>query len=269
MPLIVLVGIPCSGKTRISQALQAYFLSQNILTELINEESLGINKLQAYSSNFEEKNMRAALKSAVERSLNSSKVVILDSTNYIKGYRYELFCMVRQTKTSQCVIYLDITKEQAGRRNSEYPEALFTDLVNRMEVPNQKNKWDTPLIILREDEEIPFERIFEVIVNGRKLTENMATVKAPAVAQDYLYVVDQAIQRCMEGIVKGQEEYEEGAEFGVPGTERKFLFYKKVTVLQLKKVKQQFLKINKMHPCEVENCADTFMEYLNSACFSS
>lgn len=269
MPLIVLVGIPCSGKTRISQALLGYFLSQNIPVELINEENLGINKVQGYSSNFEEKNMRAALKSAVERSLTTSKVVILDSTNYIKGYRYELFCITRQTKTCQCVIYLDINKDIAEKRNSEYPEALFTDLVNRMEVPNQKNKWDTPLIILREGEEVPFEKIFDIVINGRKLTENMATVKAPAVVQDYLYLVDQTIQGCIEGIIKGQEEFEEGAEFGVSGTEKKFSYCRKVTVLQLKKVKQQFLKINKMHPCDIEKCADTFMDYVNSACFNS
>lgn len=269
MPLIVLVGIPCSGKTRISQALLAYFLSQNIPTELINEESLGINKQQAFSSIFEEKNMRAALKSAVERSLTASKVVILDSTNYIKGYRYELFCITRQTKTCQCVIYLDISKDIAQTRNSEYPEALFADLVNRMEVPNQKNKWDSPLIILREGEDVPFDRIFDVIVNGRKLTENMATVKAPAVVQDYLYLVDQTIQRCIERVVKGQEEFEEGTEFSVPGTEKMFSYCRKVTVLQLKKVKQQFLKINKMHPCDIEKCADTFMDYVNSACFNS
>ena len=140
MPLIILVGIPKSGKTRISLQIKQYFEAQSLTVVLINEESLGVDKVSAYSSNFEEKNLRAALKSAVERSLNATDIVILDSMNYIKGYRYELFCITRQTKTTQCVIYLDIPKEIAISRNDIYTEELFNDLSNRMEIPNQKNK---------------------------------------------------------------------------------------------------------------------------------
>ena len=36
---------------------------------------------------------RSALKAAAERLLTNTNVVILDSLNYIKGFRYELFCV--------------------------------------------------------------------------------------------------------------------------------------------------------------------------------
>jgi len=36
-----------------------------------------------------EKILRASLKSEVERNLDNETIVILDSMNYIKGYRYE------------------------------------------------------------------------------------------------------------------------------------------------------------------------------------
>ncbi len=42
-----------------------------------------------------EKNARASLKAAVERELNKEAVLIADDLNYIKGYRYELFCIAR------------------------------------------------------------------------------------------------------------------------------------------------------------------------------
>jgi protein KTI12 len=264
MPLVVLVGIPCSGKTRISLELKSFFESQGLEVELVNEEALQIDKVSAYSNNFDEKNLRAALKSAVERKLTKEKIVILDSMNYIKGYRYELFCIVRQVKTCLCVVYMDITKDQALVHNSTYPVDLFNDLSNRMEVPNQKNKWDSPLIILREGEEVPSSRIFDILIKGRTLTENMATVKAPSVVQDYVYLADQAVQKTLEFIIQAQEEYNEGALIDIPETSSKYLYIKKLSMLQLKKSKQQFLKINKSQPCSIERCADSFIEYLNS-----
>lgn len=265
MPLIVLVGIPQSGKTRISMEIEEFFKKKGFHTVLINEEALGIDKTRAYSSNFEEKNLRAALKSNVERSLNDESIVIIDSMNYIKGYRYELFCIVRQMKTTLCMVYLEIPKQVAFNRNNLYSFELFEDLANRMEVPNQKNKWDSPLIILRENEEVPLENIFQIIVNGKSLTQNMATVKQPALEQNYLHLVDQAAQAVIEFILKAQEDYNEGGEVPVPLSSVSYHYWKKISALQLRKAKQQFLKINKDSPCSVEKSSEAFVEYINTS----
>jgi protein KTI12 len=40
-------------------------------------------------------------------------IVILDSMNYIKGFRYEMFCMMRAAKTTYCVIYCNTKLEKA------------------------------------------------------------------------------------------------------------------------------------------------------------
>lgn len=265
MPLIILVGIPQTGKTRTSIRIKEYFESKSVNVVLINEEALGIEKITAYSSNSQEKNLRAALKSNVERSLDCNTVVILDSLNYIKGYRYELFCIVRQTKTTQCVIYLDIPKTIACTWNTVYPSELFDDLSNRIEIPTQKNKWDSPLIILRPDEEIPFEQIFETVVHGRNLTENMATIKQPVLEQDYLHLVDQATHQTVEFILKAQEDYPEGCEVPVPLTQSFYTYQNKLSALQLKKLKQQFLKINKTKPGPVQKISENFIAYINSS----
>ena len=47
---------------------------------------------------------RSALKSAVERSISRENVVILDSMNYIKGYRYELYCVTRAQGTTRVTV---------------------------------------------------------------------------------------------------------------------------------------------------------------------
>lgn len=43
-----------------------------------------------------EKPARAALFTAATRSLNPSTITILDSANYIKGFRYQLYCAARE-----------------------------------------------------------------------------------------------------------------------------------------------------------------------------
>ena len=54
----------------------------------------------------EEKTVRGTLLAETERHINSDVVVIIDSLNYIKGYRYELFCRARSSKTPSCVVRL-------------------------------------------------------------------------------------------------------------------------------------------------------------------
>ena len=50
MPLIVIVGLPCSGKTTVSEAIREYLVANGQEVELVNDESLGINKQEAYAS---------------------------------------------------------------------------------------------------------------------------------------------------------------------------------------------------------------------------
>ena len=64
--------------------------------------------------------------------------------NYIKGFRYEFFCMMRSTKTTYCVIYCNtkIEKAREFHKNNKngLNEKLFEDYCNRMEVPKRKGK---------------------------------------------------------------------------------------------------------------------------------
>ena len=131
--------------------------------------------------------MRASLKSNVEKYIDAQRVVILDSMNYIKGYRYELFCLARNAMTTLCIIWCDTEKETAfewcknQQQNSSenadqieeqkvhdkseniFPLDLFEDYASRLEIPNPAKKWDKPLFQLRENEEIPFEDIYNAI----------------------------------------------------------------------------------------------------------
>ena len=100
-----MVGGPCSGKTFLAKKIEEYINNEKKKKViLINEEFLGLNKEEFYKDSTTEKMIRAKLKSECERNLDDETVVILDSLNYIKGYRYELFCLVRNFKTRHCLV---------------------------------------------------------------------------------------------------------------------------------------------------------------------
>ena len=99
----------------------------------------------------QEKILRASLKSNVEKYVDQSRVVILDSMNYIKGYRYELYCLARNSMTTLCLVFCDTDKETARewcesleetKESNHFPPDLFEDYASRMEFPNQAKRWD-------------------------------------------------------------------------------------------------------------------------------
>lgn len=81
--------------------------------QIINEEILGLSKANYLKDPTQEKILRASLKSNVEKYVDQQRVVILDSMNYIKGYRYELYCLARNSMTTLCLVFCDTDKETA------------------------------------------------------------------------------------------------------------------------------------------------------------
>ena len=72
------------------------------------------------------------MRSNVEKHLDADTVVICDSLNYIKGFRYELFCQARNLKTTLLNVFCDTEPEAAAKLNTErdedkFPEDLFED----------------------------------------------------------------------------------------------------------------------------------------------
>lgn len=109
MPLAIVCGLPGAGKTEFSKALKD-FIEKNhpeYTVSLINDELLNLSKSSGYGSATEEKKSRAAFMSAVERSVSKTCIVIADGLNYIKGYRYQLYCIARAANTPHCAVLFD------------------------------------------------------------------------------------------------------------------------------------------------------------------
>ncbi|KAH8910255.1 RNA polymerase II elongator complex subunit [Coniochaeta sp. PMI_546] len=270
MPLIIITGLPTSGKTTRAKQLQTY-LSERIASSrsqpnstpyrlhLISDTSLSISRTvydlsavpaHARSANASEKDARAAIYGAVKRALSPKDIVILDGLNYIKGWRYQLFCEAKNLRTPSCVLQIGCVPDKAkgvnearlqrrerasndenedGEKGKEdgdeepYEPANWENLVFRYEEPNPMTRWDSPLFtLIWEDDEARTKEVFDSIWDsiageGRKVVKpNQAAMqRGKDGGGDYLYVLERETQDIVKQILEKQSD-EGGGEVRIP-----------------------------------------------------
>jgi protein KTI12 len=120
MPLVIVSGLPCSGKTTRAHQLATFlttkFPDKNV--QVISEESLGAHRATEYTSSTLEKKARGNFFSSIERHVTRDSIIIADGLNYIKGYRYQLYCIARAASTPHCVLYCVAREDVCRKRNS-------------------------------------------------------------------------------------------------------------------------------------------------------
>merc|ERR1711971_276890 len=124
MPLVIVTGFPSSGKTSAVNNLVKFFEARDKAVCVVNEEALlgGLSKNVIFADSKHEKEVRGRLKSEVVRLLTKDNVVICDGLNYIKGFRYELYCASKSVKTNQVTVQCDVSQEDVTMWNSERPD---------------------------------------------------------------------------------------------------------------------------------------------------
>ncbi|KAF4454102.1 hypothetical protein F53441_3339 [Fusarium austroafricanum] len=209
MPLIIVSGLPTSGKSTRSKQLHDYLSNRIANTKyrlhLISDESLSISRIvydlsslpaHTRSANASEKDARAAIYGAVKRVLSDKDIVILDSLNYIKGWRYQLHCESKAVRTPSCILQIGCSIDKAREVNEArlrkreadsiksvctentttpaadsidapvvstepYEPGNWDNLVFRYEEPNPMTRWDSPLFtLIWEDDKAQTERVF-------------------------------------------------------------------------------------------------------------
>jgi protein KTI12 len=112
--LVLISGYPSAGKTTRAGQLKEYFEStiasasadsrvSRLKVHLINDQTLGVSR-NVYHTAKAEKDARAEEYSAVKRVLSRDDIVIADGMNYIKGFRYQLYCEAKALQTPSCVV---------------------------------------------------------------------------------------------------------------------------------------------------------------------
>ncbi|XP_061577839.1 protein KTI12 homolog [Cololabis saira] len=273
MPLIVMCGYPCSGKTRRAEELKAYF-DENTERRVIivGDGVLGVERNHVYADSQNEKKLRASLKAEVERKVSKDDIVILDSLNYIKGYRYELFCLIKHAQTPHCLVYCLTSDEQSSCWNTnrdaaeQYNQETLDALVQRFEAPDSRNRWDSPLFTILKDDELPLQDISDALFKRKAPRPNQSTQSQPLSSSNYLYELDKITQEVLMAIFNAQKTSVPGDLISVSGATEKVELTRNINMAELRKFRRQFISYSKMHPTEnTGQIANIFVQYLNKS----
>ncbi|KAJ2579327.1 kti12, chromatin associated [Coemansia sp. RSA 1836] len=280
MPLIMMTGYPSSGKSTRASELKQLFEARlaepahqhrRITVQIINDASLGVTH-DAYSKASGEKIARGALLSAVERLISRETIVIADTPNYIKGLRYQLYCISREVSTTQCLVHCAISVDAARKINQDrggdgYDDTLFDELVMRYEEPNPAAKWDSPLFtVIQHDasDTLPFDAIWDALIEQRAPPPNFSTAVKPVSETNYLFELDKMTLDIINAILESQKSGVPMSEVAVPGTcDRVRMPGRSLTLSELRRYRMQFTKLNRQVPLKIDKISALFVNYLN------
>ncbi|ORX34635.1 chromatin associated protein KTI12 [Kockovaella imperatae] len=192
MALVTIAGYPCSGKSRIARMLADDFRARLQSSEydgpkfevvVVDDDSSHVPR-SVYDDSKVEKSGRANLFSNVTRSLGQETITICDSLNYIKGFRYQMYCAAREASCRVCTVYVATPPERCTEWHEErgecsYKSTTFENLIMRFEEPSSMVRWDSPLVTISPDEEPPLEEIWNIVTKGEKKGPNAARPKPP------------------------------------------------------------------------------------------
>ncbi len=159
MPLVVLCGLPCAGKSdvaaRIAAAARAAGHPAVVLADGAAEAAPAPGGAPgAHPSPAADKDARSALRSRADRALGRrGAVVVVDAGNEVSGYRYELWCLARTAAARFCVVHVDTPLAACAERNAArraaggpfWADAALDEAAARFERPEARRRWDAPL----------------------------------------------------------------------------------------------------------------------------
>ncbi|KAL4762447.1 putative RNA polymerase II Elongator complex associated protein Kti12 [Aspergillus foveolatus] len=146
MPLIILTGYPCSGLTYRAQQLatrleetQSQLVANGIIPPSKSKYKIHIVSTHdnvnyprtVYDTARPEKEARGVAYTKAKRMLGRDSFVILDGMNYIKGYRYQLWCEAKALGTTCCVVHVGtpidqciaINEARLRKKNASQPDS--------------------------------------------------------------------------------------------------------------------------------------------------
>uniref|UniRef100_A0A183E3U8 Protein KTI12 homolog n=1 Tax=Gongylonema pulchrum TaxID=637853 RepID=A0A183E3U8_9BILA len=238
------------------------------------------------------------LRSEVRRLISKDRLVICDSLNYIKGFRYELFCIAKEAQTTYAVLYCDANEDTCQWLNMQkdeterYEKNVISELIARFEEPQATNRWDSPLFTIKigtgdgpvsendknldhcdavsvpKQVQLPVNEIFTWLTEVGHSSFLHFTQTAPLMSADFLYFLDRITQKVVKSVVDQQRTAVCGDTFAVPNcaeSDEKVLFIRRRSVAELSRLRRQFITYMKMHPIEdIDRIAQLFVHYLNA-----
>ncbi|WFD31026.1 kti12, chromatin associated [Malassezia sp. CBS 17886] len=211
MALVVVVGLPCSGRSQRVDALSEYFRKRlhevPALTDVVTRT---------------EGRARAAYLSAVRRSLNKRTIVIADGGAglNIKGYRYELWCATREMGLCCATLYVACTPELSSKWNEAqlcdapsdaYTATCLSELHARFEEPTPDARWHRPLFVTTareaadgtlETSSTPLDELWTAVKQGGVKAPKAVTTAPRTSVDNSLELLDTVTQEVLAALAE-------------------------------------------------------------------
>ncbi|KAI6035990.1 chromatin associated protein KTI12 [Pisolithus microcarpus] len=264
MALITISGYPFVWKVtagssaqttpRVSTGRPVLLRDQSLSVVLLSDDTLNIDRS---SYNDQEKPARGTLFTAVQRSLAQNTIVIVDSLNYIKGFRYQMYCVAREIKVRVCTVYVLATPDLCKQWNTErtdgkaYAPETLANLLQRYEEPSSMVRWDSPLFTVSwTDEDVPADDIWRAITEGVVKPPNTGTQAVAKAPTDALRTLEHTTASIVTALVSEQANSGSlggAATITVSSTVkvRITLPPRNVTLSELQRLKRQFVTLHK------------------------
>ncbi|OQR99008.1 hypothetical protein ACHHYP_07435 [Achlya hypogyna] len=287
MPLVTLCGLPGAGKTWLATRLRDHLVGLGKEVVLLSYDSEHLQRAQAYQDSRAEKMTRSTMKHRVDVHLSAEKIVILDALNYIKGCRYELFCMAKELSTTHCVVFVDTPLELALERNNQrsgdrFPNELSVveAIAMRFEKPNAKNRWDAPLLRVAPEDTSGTRigdclgEIERAVLHGKAPKAGIATQSKPVVETTFMQELDIVTNEIVDALIAHQREFSDlGGDVRVSRATTPISFQlllsdyiqvgRAMATAELRRHRRQFIKISQLHPFAAALVGNRFADYLN------
>ena len=149
MPLIIISGLPASGKSTRANELREFFTERGKIVKIVSENAgipkAGFQKNEYFADSQKEKMVRADLKSETMRLLTKDDLIILDAGNYIKGKSIRFVegdsgndsVITRQVTVTNCTV----PRRQPAPHNVQYFVAFLRTSLGRSMRSDQPRIW--------------------------------------------------------------------------------------------------------------------------------
>lgn len=159
--LIVLMGLPSSGKSTIakllSTALKDEFDIVNFVIGTDEIRKLVPSQMEQFDPNLEPLIKDITL-NTIKFCLKNNYLVINDDMNYYTSMRHELKQIAEENQTHFILIHIQIPLEVAlewnENRGLPIPQEVIQTVYERFDEPGDYN-WDTPLLTIQSNETAP------------------------------------------------------------------------------------------------------------------
>jgi len=250
--LIILVGLPSSGKSTIATILQQQLekRNDNFHVEIVDPDQIR-NSLTPNKFNHKKEGLvrKKSLKK-VKFGLKSGSIVISDDLNYYTSMRHDLKKIAEKYEKSFFIIYIATPLEKCiewnKKRGLPIPQDVVHSIHEKFDQFNHYN-WDNPLMTIDPSKTENLEREIDDLINLiEECLENKAFSKQPkrekTEKESYHEKVDK-ITRNLITVISRNDEYHP--------------FMKKIS-----KMRKEFIKINKDEIFTDRQISEEFIKFI-------